>query len=149
MSVTNPSRATSVPGQALTHLSTFRLVGKEDSITYLLALWRLLNTNKQINLGRGWTSFTNFLGAISVLVRILVRFRSLASWKSEDIVLRTVSLFGLNLIHILRHHTPHFSIALVIFITVPTHHHVVGINEVLSFPTISQLGGDIINNLDI
>jgi hypothetical protein len=50
MSLTNPSQATSVPGQALTHLSTLRLVGKEDSITYSLALERLLNMNKQINL---------------------------------------------------------------------------------------------------
>ena len=90
MSLTNPSQATSVPGHALTYLSTLRLVRKEDFITYSLGLWRLLNMNKQINLWRGWTSFTNFLRAISVPVRVLALFRSLVSWKSKDISLRTV-----------------------------------------------------------
>jgi hypothetical protein len=47
MSLTNLSQAPPVPGQALTHLSTLRLVGKEDPITYSLALRRLLNMNKQ------------------------------------------------------------------------------------------------------
>ena len=82
MSLTNPSQATSVPGQALTHLSTLRLVGKEDSITYSL----LLNMNKQISLWRGWTSFTNFLQAISVPVHVLARFRSLVPWKSKTFI---------------------------------------------------------------
>jgi hypothetical protein len=80
MSLTNPSQATFVLGQALTHLSTLRLVGKGDSVTYSLALWRLLNMNKQtINVWREWTSFTNVLRAISVPVRVLARFRSLIS----------------------------------------------------------------------
>jgi hypothetical protein len=80
MSLTNPSQVTSVLGQALTHLSTLRLVGKGDSVTYSLALWRLLNTNEQtINVWREWTSFTNVLRAISIPVCVLERFRSLAS----------------------------------------------------------------------
>jgi hypothetical protein len=54
----------------------------------------------------------------------------------------------LNLIHILGHHTLHLVIALIIFVTEPAHHHVVGINEIPSFPSIVQPGGVIINNLD-
>jgi hypothetical protein len=56
---------------------------------------------------------------------------------------------GLNLIHILSHHTLNFVIALIVFVTVPAHHHVVGINEVPSFPSIVQPGGVIVNNLDV
>jgi hypothetical protein len=72
--------------------------------------------------------------------------------KSEEISFRTVSLFGylgLNLIHILGHHTLHFVIALIIFVTEPAHHHVVSINEIPSFPSIVQPGGVIVNNLDV
>ena len=95
---------------------------------------------------------TNFLRVTSVPVHVLALFRSLTSWKSEDISLHTVSLFGylgLNLIHILGHHTLHFVIALIICVTEPAHHHVVGINEIASFSSIVQPGGVIVNNLDV
>jgi hypothetical protein len=60
-------------------------------------------------------------------------------WKSKEISFRTVSFFGylgLNLIQVLGHDTFHFVIALIIFVTEPAHHHVVGINEIPSFPSI-------------
>jgi hypothetical protein len=90
---------------------------------------------------------THSLQVISVSARLLPLSND-ETLKVKFAKLRTLSRpGGLNFVQILGHNAVHLPVARIIRVAEPAHHHVVGIDEVGGFLSITQPGGVVVNNL--